>query len=222
MLKWSWSDPDLTAVEFPKLHVRRWNFQNCLAAFALGLDTYQMMSFAFLARGFPPSQSVATGFTVSFLNFNLSSLDSVNILFIFFMVLSLLWIGLAGHLHLAAIRNDPHMLDVVPALDDLVDILSNTLYLTISSNLMKFLVCDYSTVATGGKPFLISYPEIVCWEGTHRTFAMVALWLLLGYVVSANYIGVFFLVRVLIVCHVLSCAVGTGTAVSCYDVTVSV
>ena len=72
----------------------------------------------------------------------------------------------------------------------LLDALTSSLFLLISTNLLRWLVCDFSS---DGNAALHSFADMACWTGEHRAIASLSLIALSAYLLTCNTVGLFIL-----------------------------
>ena len=154
---------------------------NVLFILADAFDMYQLLSLVMLlAEEVIPTEKV-TPFEFSFLDMTIF-ISSSDVLWGQFGVSCFavfLWLLMAQTLmyalHSGNFRN-------ANKVEGMVTLLSHTLYLTISAQLLNFLSCDY--VADS-----VEY----CWTHEHRTMGLSALYALILYQLSASTIGIYFI-----------------------------
>lgn len=183
----------------PKEDNKSWfNIEAGKSLFFVFLDVYQLCALSTLPVFYPEDAPTAYVFQFAFFetDFMLHAATGKIIEYWVIMGLVFVWLVMCGMLLDALWRRDFHVVNSLEYSGDIINILSNGLFLLITQKLLNWVDC---TFYEDGSPATLDYyddvldVEVNCWIGFHWHYGTWALVFLVFYLLSVSTIGVFFL-----------------------------
>ena len=174
---------------------------NALILFTIILNFWQLAAVSFLPSIYlyPENSFFLTKFfNYSFLNFDNSADNYYLIEFWSVIGLVVIWLAVSNLLSFAIQTEDWRPIHGLPGGSCLIYFLTSSMFLYICQNLLAWVACSYPEEPVQDSDptavlALITHQQVVCYDGQHQAYAVVALFAFLLYIWSGGTIGIGFL-----------------------------
>jgi len=166
-----------------------------LGLFSEVLNFYQVAALAVVPDLYPEEAPTTVMFEVAFLNFSVTERFTLLAMFWTLFGMLLVWFALTSLLVYAMETPSRDFVPImsIPQSDALVNLLANTLNLTIMEQLMGWLDCTFYSDASQASLDQDTFHYLPCWASSHRSFGLFAVFALNAYVVSTRTLGITFM-----------------------------